>query len=94
MSTDADRDSIVAFYRGRRPDGAGRLIQDIWAFDHQALEAHHDFVQWLFPLGEASPVNPGAPTVSSATTAAFEADPELRAGLRRGSQCAAVEFPG
>ena len=76
-------DAIVEFYRGQRPDSEGRLLQDLWAWDDDALEAVHDYIQWLFPLAVPSGVNPDAPLVSPRTVAAFAGDPELRARLAR-----------
>lgn len=77
------RDSIVEFYRGQRPDAAGRLIDEIWSWDHETLEAVHDYIQWLFPLRRPSGANPHAPLVQPETTAAFAADPALRERLLR-----------
>ena len=42
----------------------------------------HDFIQWLFPLAEPSPVNPLAPVLDRETLKAFAAQPELRQNLR------------
>ncbi|MBA3891883.1 MAG: hypothetical protein H0X64_15280 [Gemmatimonadaceae bacterium] len=74
---------IVAFHDGTGTDHRGRTLAEIQAFSHDDLEAHHDFIQWLFPLREQSPVNPAAPTLDDATIRAFHARPELRAALRR-----------
>jgi hypothetical protein len=77
------RDPIVEFYRGQRPGSEGRLIADIWAWDHDALEAVHDYIQWLFPLRRPSGVNPTAPLIQPETIAAFGSDETLRERLRR-----------
>jgi hypothetical protein len=74
---------IVDFYLGRRADHAGRGIEEIWAFDAGALEHHHDFIQWLFPLEVPSPVNPEAPVLDAETMAAFRASAELRGRMVR-----------
>jgi len=73
---------IVEFYSGREPDHAGRFLQEIQQWPEDRLEAVHDFIQWLFPLTEPSPVNPLAPTLNPETIQAFEAQPELRRNLR------------
>jgi Opioid growth factor receptor (OGFr) conserved region len=78
-----ETDVIVDFYRGRRPDSEGRFVEDLQAWDDEALEAVHDYIQWLFPLGQPSGVNPRAPLVTAATEAAFAADPALREALAR-----------
>jgi hypothetical protein len=76
-------DPIVRFYRGGGRDGAGRTIDQVWAFPTEDLEAIHDFIQWLFPLRERSAFVPGAPTLTDATVDAFRGSDELRARLRR-----------
>src|SRR4051812_28735953 len=47
------------------------------------MEAVHDFIQWMFPLREASRFNPDAPLVTEADIEAFRADPALRDSLGR-----------
>jgi hypothetical protein len=74
---------IVEFYSGRAPDHQGRMWNQILGWDDPTLEAVHDYIQWLFPLPEPSPVNPRAPVIDPETIGAFEAQPELRANLRR-----------
>jgi hypothetical protein len=73
----ADGHSLVTFYRGESGDHAGRMIDEIWAFSLDELEDTHDFIQWLFPLPERSPVNPHAPVLDESTRAAFLADGSL-----------------
>lgn len=74
-------DPIVTFFRGGR-NADGRTIQQILAWDDERLEAAHDYIQWLFPLREPSPVNPIAPVVRDETVAAFARDAALRDRLR------------
>lgn len=76
-------DAIIAFYRGEGRDHRGRRIEKIWRFDRDALERRHDFIQWLFPLAEASRFNSQATLVTSRTSAAFRDDPELGRALLR-----------
>jgi len=73
---------IVEFYSGRAPDHAGRFLHDIQQWPDDRLEAVHDFIQWLFPLAEPSPVNPLAPVLDPEVIEAFAAQPELRENLR------------
>jgi hypothetical protein len=75
--------AIIAFYRGAGADHAGRRIGDIWGWDHRRLEMVHDYIQWLFPLPEPSRFNPDAPRLTAADIAAFRADADLQAGVRR-----------
>jgi hypothetical protein len=69
----------MSFYRGQGVDAAGRTIEEIWSWDHRRLEMVHDFIQWLFPLPEASRFNPDAPLLSAADIAAFRTDADLKA---------------
>jgi hypothetical protein len=79
----ADELRLLAFYEGTGTDHAGRTFDAIIASNFETLEAEHDFIQWLFPLPERSPVNPEAPTLTQADIDAFRSDPALRARLRR-----------
>jgi hypothetical protein len=70
-------DAIVEFYSGS-PDGEGRTLEAILAWNDDRLEAVHDFVQWVFPSRQPSAVNPFAPLVTDGTVSAFDRDPVLR----------------
>jgi Opioid growth factor receptor (OGFr) conserved region len=76
-------DQIVRFYRGAGRDGAGRTIDEVWAFSAVRLELTHDFIQWLFPTRDRSRFNLGAPTLTDATVAVFRESSDLRDRLRR-----------
>ncbi len=76
-------DPIVAFYLGEGRDGAGRTIDDVWAFSTAELEATHDFIQWLFPLRDRSAFVPGAPTLTDEAIGAFRDFSALRDRLIR-----------
>ncbi|MGE5116401.1 MAG: opioid growth factor receptor-related protein [Betaproteobacteria bacterium] len=73
---DAARD----FLAGRGLDHRGRSRDDILGWPDDRLEAEHDFIQWLFPLDQPSPVNPWAPVPTPAQFAALAEDPAVRAG--------------
>ena len=73
---------LLAFLRGDGTDHRGRRLDEILARDDAWLEYTHDYVQWVFPLREASGVNPFAPLIDDALVAAFAADDALRARLR------------
>jgi opioid growth factor receptor-like protein len=75
--------AIVDFYRGAGVDHRGRLLDDILRWDDQALEAVHDYIQWLFPLDEPSMFNRDAPLLSAADCEAFRRDAALTTNLRR-----------
>jgi hypothetical protein len=77
---------LIAFYRGDGRDHRGRLLSHIHQYSFEALERHHDYIQWLFPLPERSGANPDAPLLSADDIAAFHADASLRTMLRRSFQ--------
>jgi hypothetical protein len=75
--------AIVRFYRGAGADHRGRFLEDVLRWDDEALEAVHDYIQWLFPVDEPSMFNPHAPLVSAADRDAFRRDSGLAANLGR-----------
>ena len=74
--------AIHAFLAGRGTDGAGRTLATVLAFDDLRIEALHDFIQWCFPLEQASRAVPGAPVLTTAEAEAIRIDPAAREGLR------------
>jgi hypothetical protein len=72
---------IVDFYSGKARDSCGRTLEEIHAWGYTELEAVHDYIQWLFPLPEASQYNPRAPVLDKELIAKFHADSDLRAQL-------------
>ncbi|WP_035993168.1 opioid growth factor receptor-related protein [Leptolyngbya sp. KIOST-1] len=74
---------IVPFYLGQQPDAQGRTIQTMWNWGFETLETVHDYIQWLFPLGERSAFNLHAPLVDADVIRAFQHDPTLRQNLLR-----------
>ena len=72
---------VHAFLRGEGRDARGRTLADVLAFDDGRIGGVHDFIQWLFPLTEASRAVPGSPVLDEREAAAIRADPEARAGL-------------
>ena len=85
---------IHAFLRGTGRDGRGRYLSDVLAFDDARIEAVHDFIQWLFPLAEASRAVPGAPVLGAVEAAAIRGDPQAQAGLRAGLERMARFYAG
>ncbi len=75
---------IYDFLRGDGRDGRGRLLADVLSFDDRQIEGVHDFIQWLFPLREASRAVPGSPVLDAKAAAAIRADPDARAGVAAG----------
>jgi hypothetical protein len=68
---------------GSKPHG--QSLADILAFSRMDFDTHHDFVQWLFPNRETSPINPLAPVLSDLHVRAFAVTPELRASVDQAS---------
>jgi hypothetical protein len=69
---------LLAFYRGHQPDHRGRMLAEILRKDDVWLESTHDFIQWLFPLPEASGASPSAPRLDHEVRQAFVDDAVLR----------------
>ncbi|KQT46759.1 Opioid growth factor receptor (OGFr) conserved region [Methylobacterium sp. Leaf456] len=74
--------TIHAFLAGHGRDGAGRRLADVLAFDDARIEGVHDFIQWCFPLPEASRAVPGAPVLTPMEAEAIRTDPAATEGLR------------
>lgn len=74
----------VRFYdpRNPAPDPHNRTLPQILSWSNSALEDSHDYIQYLFPLPEPSPINPSAPIINEATFTAFRFERQLRDRLR------------
>ncbi len=77
-----DEGPIHAFLAGRGPDGRGRRLAEVLAFDDARIEGVHDFIQWCFPLREASRAVLGSPVLGLEEAQAIRADPAAQQGLR------------
>ncbi|MCJ2083054.1 opioid growth factor receptor-related protein [Methylobacterium sp. J-090] len=75
---------LHAFLAGDGKDDTGRGLTDVLAFGNARIEGVHDFIQWCFPLHEASLAVPGAPVLTRAEADAIRADRAALAGLRAG----------
>jgi len=75
--------SAAMFLTGIGRDHRGRSLAEVLAFDDSALEQHHDYIQWLFPLPEVSRFNMSAPVLSREDIATIRSDSEARANLIR-----------
>ena len=79
----------VAFYHDTNPRAAphGNTLNKILSWGDDDLESSHDYIQYLFPLPEKSPVNPSAPLITKDVLLAFRADTQdgkaLRDNLRK-----------
>jgi hypothetical protein len=72
---------IVNFYLGADPDSQGRQIQQVWSWDYSELEYVHDYIQWLFPLTEASNFNRRAPILTESDIEQFRKSDKLKSNL-------------
>lgn len=59
----------------------GYTLNKTLNFDDEQLEDYHDFIQYLFPLPEPSPVNPSAPVITKEVRDIFLARDDLRLRL-------------
>ncbi|KAI4168372.1 MAG: hypothetical protein LQ343_006457 [Gyalolechia ehrenbergii] len=90
MSTSAHKNSNplppfpVRFYNPTNPvpDPHNRTLPSILSWPDSALEYSHNYIQYLFPLPERSPINPSAPIINETTFTTFRSRPELREQLR------------
>jgi hypothetical protein len=78
--------NFVDFYLGKAADHLGRMLEDIWRWNDDKLEARHDFIQVLFPLTEPSEHIPSAPVLDAAALAEFQRNPIIQNNLLRSFQ--------
>jgi hypothetical protein len=76
--------TVRDFLSGSGTDSRGRTLADVLAYSDDELELHHDFIQWLFPLDQASRFNPDAPVLARHEFAELGRNPAVVAGLRQG----------
>jgi hypothetical protein len=77
---------LLGFLEGTGTDHRGRRIDDILAFSDPELETVHDFIQWLFPLPEASAFNAFAPILAADDIAAVRESPLAKQNLDRAAE--------
>jgi hypothetical protein len=75
--------SAVAFLAGEGRDNHRDTLDNLLALDDSALEHRHDYIQWLFPLPEASRFNALAPVLSAGDIAQLRSSDAAKANLRR-----------
>lgn len=79
----AKKSRIVAFYSGTGSDAQGRTLAQVQRLSLIELEQIHDYIQWLFPLPEASAFNTAAPVLTDADILEFRSNDSLRRELVR-----------
>ena len=75
--------AITSFLEGTGSDHRGRNISEVLNFDNGALEAVHDYIQWLFPLPETSAFNPFAPVLTASDIEALKRSPRVQESLEK-----------
>lgn len=83
MAADA---RIIGFLGGQSPEREGRYLSEIQQWPDRELESVHDFIQWMFPLPDPSPVNPDAPVLDTETIQEIRSRPELQDSVRTSLQ--------
>ena len=73
---------LVAFLEGAGTDSCSRRLVDIWQFDDDEIEYTHDFIQWMFPLKEASGSNVSAPTLLASEVEVIRSSAECQQNLK------------
>ncbi|MDB5727811.1 MAG: hypothetical protein JWQ00_1016 [Noviherbaspirillum sp.] len=76
------KETVRRFLSGEGVDNRGRSLASVLRWSDDALEFHHDFIQWLFPLEQASRFNPDAPVLAPRDFAELGKDPRVLDGLR------------
>lgn len=56
--------NVLQFLLGKGTDNRGRNLSDLWKKGNFFLETSHDYIQWMFPLNEASKHNSKAPVLT------------------------------
>jgi hypothetical protein len=77
------KNAVVLFLTGEGHDHRDRSLAEVLAFDDAMLERSHDYIQWLFPLPEASRFNLNAPVLTAEALAELGASDAAKANLRR-----------
>ncbi|RWW93019.1 opioid growth factor receptor-related protein [Aestuariirhabdus litorea] len=79
----------LQFYLHGGEDNRGRTLAHIRSQRFSWLEGTHDYVQWLFPLPEASGANQQSPLLTPALARRFMAHPNAESELLTSLDCIA-----
>ncbi len=74
---------LVVFYAGKITDNVGRTFDEIMGMSDAALDAAHDWVQWVFPLDVPSNFNEDAPLIDEEQAAAIRLHPTGTVNIER-----------
>lgn len=74
---------VVAFLQGTGRDGRGRTLRQVFGLTVDQLENKHDYIQWIFPLTEASAAVPNSPVLAAADVMTLRQSPDAQTSLAR-----------
>ncbi len=78
---------VINFFCRNGTDSTGRTLEEMIALSDRELEHHHDIIQWMFPLHEASNFNSDCPLIDTKSATMLRTDPvalqRMRDGLER-----------
>lgn len=77
-------DPLIDFFADNGTDNRGRVLLQIVGQSDEWLESTHDFIQWLFPLSEASGANPNAPLIDVNLVSLFGFNEAARSNMLLG----------
>lgn len=75
---------LIDFFIHNGTDNRGRVLLQIVGQSDEWLESIHDFIQWLFPLSEASGANPNAPLIDVNLVSLFGFNEAARSNMLLG----------
>jgi opioid growth factor receptor-like protein len=76
----------TSFLSGMGTDHRGRKLQEVMQFDDHALEATHDYIQWLFPIPEKSAFNTCAPVLTAQDIEELHRSPDAVQNLQAAAE--------
>lgn len=72
---------IIGFYKGTATNQKGTSFENIHAMTDNELEEDHFYIQWIFPLPEASKAVPEAPILRQEDINRFRESYELKSNM-------------
>jgi hypothetical protein len=78
---DVNKSRIVAFYKGENVHPLKYTIQEMWTWEGRQIEGTHSFIQWIFPLNEASANSFKAPILNDQEIEEFKTNAKVRENM-------------
>ncbi len=73
---------LINFLKGIGKDKHGRMIEEIWNYSDEQIEAVHNYIQWIFPTKEMSENVMGSPYLDNEETVnAIKIDLDIQENL-------------